>query len=45
MQFLMLVHLVMMVHAMSVIFGIGMETHKVSVILQNVGAVHYIVPI
>ncbi len=29
--------------AMSVIFWIGMEKNKVSVILQNVGAVHYIV--
>ncbi len=31
--------------AMSVIFGIGMEKNKVSVILQNVGAVHYIIRI
>ncbi len=31
--------------AVSVIFGVGMEKNKVSVILQNVGVVHYIVPI
>jgi hypothetical protein len=28
---------------MSVIFGVGMEKNKVSVILQNVGAIYYIV--